>query len=90
MRIKSKISLILFMAIGLILIFNGKVFASSVSVSAPSSVAPGATFNVTVTGNDAIGKFAVSVSGGSTSTSSVWVEPSASFSVTAGNLFLSW
>lgn len=85
MRIKSKISLILFMAIGLILIFNGKVFASSVSVSAPSSVAPGATFNVTVTGNDAIGKFAVSVSGGSTSTSSVWVEPSASFSVTAGN-----
>ncbi len=85
MSIKSKLSLILFMGIGLILIFNSKVFASSVSVSAPNSVAPGASFNVTVTGNDAIGKFAVSVSGGSTSTSSVWVEPSATFSVTAGN-----
>lgn len=85
MSIKSKISVILFMVIGLILIFNSKVFASSVSVSAPSSVTPGATFSVTVTGNDAIGKFAVSVSGGSTSTSSIWVEPSATFSVTAGN-----
>lgn len=85
MNLKSKIRLILLLAIGLIIGVNLKAYASSVSVSAPSSVAPGATFSVTVTGNDAIGRFSVAVSGGSSGTSSIWLEPSATFSVTAGS-----
>lgn len=85
MSFSKKIVLIIIVTLGLIIGFNGKVFASSISVSASkSSVEAGETFSVTITGNDATGKINVSVGNGSGS-QSVWLENnSQTISVTAG------
>lgn len=85
MSFRKKIKIILMLSFALALFWNVKAFASSISVSAPGSVSPGGTVTVTVAGNDAIGKFGISVSGGSANVSSIWVDGSASFNVTAGS-----
>lgn len=85
MSFRKKIKIILMLSFALALFWNVKAFASSISVSAPSSVSPGGTVTVTVAGNDAIGKFGISVSGGSANVSSIWVDGSTSFNVTAGS-----
>lgn len=64
-----------------------KVEAASFSMHASTgTVSPGATFQVTITGNDCIGRVDLSVSNGTLSASSVWIEDdSASVTVTAGS-----
>lgn len=64
-----------------------KIYAASFSMSISSStVQPGGKFSVTVTGVDCIGRVNLSVSNGSISPSSVWVENgSVSATVTAGS-----
>ena len=64
-----------------------KIEASSFSMSAStSSVRPGQSFTVTISGNDCTGRVNLSASNGSVSPSSVWVENgSVSATVTAGS-----
>ena len=84
---KSKLKIIIALFIILISCFAIKSLAVSISVSpSVSSIEPGKTFSVTISGNDATGRVNVSVSGGTASSSSVWVENnSQSISVTAGS-----
>ena len=77
---------ILLITIIFLMLYITKSLASSISVSVPGSVSPGQSYTATITGNDVTGSVSVSVSGGSASTSSVWVENgSASVTITAGS-----
>ena len=87
MNLKSKVKLILLLSITFIILLSAKIFAASISVSpSTSSVSPGGTFTVTISGSDATGRVNISASNGSVSQSSVWVENnSQSVTVTAGS-----
>ena len=86
MRIISKIKLILLLACIFLMLLTVKVFAASISVSpSKSSISPGESFSVSITANGATGKASVSVQNGSVSSSSLWLEPSGSVTVTAGS-----
>ncbi|MDD6881260.1 MAG: hypothetical protein PUE18_06765 [Firmicutes bacterium] len=63
------------------------VYAASLIVSpSTSTVAPGGTFTVNITGSECAGRVDISVSNGTASSSSVWVDNnSASVTVTAGS-----
>lgn len=71
----------------LLIMGSWEVMAASFSMHASTgTVSPGATFQVTITGNDCIGRVNLSVSNGTLSASSVWIEDdSASVTVTAGS-----
>lgn len=71
----------------LLIMGSWEVMAASFSMHASTgTVSPGATFQVTITGNDCIGRVDLSVSNGTLSASSVWIEDdSASVTVTAGS-----
>lgn len=86
MSIKTKINIIFCIFILSIILIGVKSYAVSISVSpSKSTVSPGQSFSVTISGNDATGKVNISVSGGSASTSSVWIENnSQTITVTAG------
>lgn len=64
-----------------------QVFAQpSLSVSVPSIITPGGTFTATITGTDCVGRVNLSVSNGTTSKDSVWVEfGSDTVTITAGS-----
>ena len=85
MKIYFKIKIILLLTILFIFLCMSKVLASSLSVNpSTSSVSPGQSFSVTISGNDATGPVNVTVSGG-TGTTSIWVENnSQTITVTAG------
>ena len=86
MKLQTKIKIVLILFAIFISIFTIKSLAVSISVS-PSvrSIEPGQSFSVTISGNDATGRVNISVSGGTASTSSVWIENnSQTISVTAG------
>lgn len=85
MKINRKILLLAILTIGILLGLSTEAFASSISVStSKNTVSAGESFNVTISGNDAIGKINVNVSNGSGSTS-VWIENnSETIAVTAG------
>ena len=87
MSIKTKINIIFCIFILSIILIEVKSYAVSISVSpSKSTVSPGQSFSVTISGNDATGKVNISVSGGSASTSSVWIENnSQTITVTAGS-----
>ena len=87
MSIKTKINIIFCIFILSIILIGVKSYAVSISVSpSKSTVSPGQSFSVTISGNDATGKVNISVSGGSASTSSVWIENnSQTITVTAGS-----
>lgn len=74
---------IIFITIVFLILLSSTSLAGSISISSSkSTVSPGETFTVSVTGNDATGK--VNVSGGSISPSSQWIENnSVKFSATA-------
>ena len=83
----AKIRVILLLGIIFTILFATRVFAVSISVTPSSTtVSPGKSFSVTIKGNDATGRVNISVSGGSASTSSVWIENnSQKITVTAGS-----
>lgn len=86
MRIQSKIKHILLFLIIFLIVFSSKVLAASISVGpSKSSVSPGESFSVSVNANGATGKVSVSVSNGSASKNSLWLEPAESITVTAGS-----
>ena len=87
MSIKTKINIIFCIFILSIILIGVKSYAVSISISPSKSiVSPGQSFSVTISGNDATGKVNISVSGGSASTSSVWIENnSQTITVTAGS-----
>lgn len=87
MSIKTKINIIFCIFILSIILIGVKSYAVSISVSpSKSTVSPGQSFSVTISGNDATGKVNISVSVGSASTSSVWIENnSQTITVTAGS-----
>lgn len=71
----AKIRVILLLGIIFTILFATRVFAVSISVTpSTTTVSPGKSFSVTIKGNDATGRVNISVSGGSASTSSVWIE----------------
>lgn len=66
--------------------FSLKSYAASFSVSAPSSVQPGQSFTITITGNSATGRIDVQASNATLNASSVWVENNSQFiTATAGS-----
>ena len=82
MIINKKI-FIIFSMIAFLVLLTSTSFAASISISSSkTTVNPGETFTVSVSGNDATGK--VNVSGGNISPSSQWIENNTvTFSVTA-------
>ena len=86
MKIQSKIKFILLLLIIFLGLGASKVFAASISVGASkSSVSPGESFTVSISASGATGKVNISVSNGTASKSSLWLEPSGSITVTAGS-----
>lgn len=86
MKLKSKIKLVLLSILIFLTIGSVKSFAASISVrSSKTSVAPGESFSVSISSSGATGKVSVTVSNGSVSTSSLWLEPSSSVTVKAGS-----
>lgn len=81
-----RIIIIICMCLATLLIFQTTSNAATLSIStSKSSVAPGETFTVTVTLNDAAGPVSATTSGG-TGSASQWLENSSfSFSCTAGS-----
>lgn len=81
-----RIIIIICMCLATLLIFQTTSNAATLSIStSKSSVAPGETFTVTVTLNDAAGPISATTSGG-TGSASQWLENSSfSFSCTAGS-----
>ena len=66
--------------------FSLESYAASFSVSAPSSVQPGQSFTITITGNSATGRILVQASNATLNDSSVWVEDNSQFiTATAGS-----
>lgn len=66
--------------------FSLESYAASFSVSAPSSVQPGQSFTITITGNSATGRIDVQASNATLNASSVWVENNSQFiTATAGS-----
>ena len=86
MKLQSKIKIILILFAILVSCLAIKSLAVSISVSpSVSSVEPGKSFSVTISGSDATGRVNISVSGGTASSSSVWIENnSQTITVTAG------
>ena len=86
MKLQTRIKIILVLFTIFISIFAVKCLAVSISVRpSVSSIEPGKTFSVTVSGNDATGRVNISVTGGTASTSSIWIESnSQTVSITAG------
>ena len=84
-QLKRLLYMLLFLgAIGVC--FSLKSYAASFSVSAPSSVQPGQSFTITITGNSATGRIDVQASNATLNASSVWVENnSQSITATAGS-----
>ena len=86
MKIQSKFKIIILFVILFLIFFTSKVFAASISVGpSKSSVSPGESFSVSINASGATGKVSISVSNGSVSKSSLWLEPSGSVTVTAGS-----
>lgn len=87
MKLSSKVKFALLLAIATIIILSTKCFGISISViPSKTTVSPGQSFSVTIRGNDATGRVSISVSGGTSNTSSVWVENnSQTITVTAGS-----
>ena len=86
MRVKLRTKVFLLFIIMFFIIGVHEVFAASISVGpSKSSVAPGESFTVSITSSGATGKVSISVSNGSVSPSSLWLEPSGSVTVTAGS-----
>lgn len=86
---KKKVCNHLFVLVLTLCLFLGSmasIYAASIYISASTgSVAPGGSFSVTVGGN-VTGRVNISVSNGSASTGSVWIENSSeSISITAGS-----
>lgn len=84
-QLKRLLYMLLFLgAIGVC--FSLKSYAASFSVSAPSSVQPGQSFTITITGNSATGRIDVQASNATLNASSVWVENNSQFiTATAGS-----
>lgn len=84
-QLKRLLYMLLFLgAIGVC--FSLKSYAASFSVSAPSSVQPGQSFTITITGNSATGRIDVQASNATLNSSYVWVENnSQSITATAGS-----
>ncbi len=86
MNLKQKIRIIMYVFIAMMFVLTVKAKAASLSVSSSkSSVTPGEEFTVTISASGATGKAFVSVSGGTASKSSVWLDPSESVNIKAGN-----
>lgn len=87
MKLQSKIKIVLFAIILFCMLWASKTFAVSISVSpSKSTVSPGGSFSVTIRGSDATGRVNISVSGGTTNQSFVWIENnSQTITVKAGN-----
>lgn len=79
--------LYMFLFLGIIgVCFSLESYAASFSVSAPSSVQPGQSFTITITGNSATGRIDVQASNATLNASSVWVENNSQFiTATAGS-----
>lgn len=79
--------LYMFLFLGIIgVCFSLESYAASFSVSAPSSVQPGQSFTITITGNSATGRIDVQASNATLNSSYVWVENnSQSITATAGS-----
>lgn len=77
----------MFLFLGIIgVCFSLESYAASFSVSAPSSVQPGQSFTITITGNSATGRIDVQASNATLNASSVWVENNSQFiTATAGS-----
>ncbi len=87
MNLKSKIKLVIFLSITFLILWSAKTFAASISVSpSTSSVAPGGSFTVTISGSDATGRINISATNGNVSPSSIWIENNSQpVTVTAGS-----
>ncbi len=84
-QLKRLLYMILFLGI-IEICFSLESYAASFSVSAPSSVQPGQSFTITITGNSATGRIDVQVSNATLNSSYVWVENnSQSITATAGS-----
>ena len=85
MKALSKVRLILIFTIIFLIICSAKVLAASISVKpSKTSVSPGESFSATITASGATGKVNISVSNGSVSPNTLWLEPSGTVSVKAG------
>ena len=84
-QLKRLLYMFLFLAI-IGVCFSLESYAASFSVSAPSSVQPGQSFTITITGNSATGRIDVQASNATLNASSVWVENNSQFiTATAGS-----
>lgn len=84
-QLKRLLYMLLFLGI-IGVCFSLESYAASFSVSAPSSVQPGQSFTITITGNSATGRIDVQASNATLNASSVWVENnSQSITATAGS-----
>lgn len=84
-QLKRLLYMLLFLGI-IGVCFSLESYAASFSVSAPSSVQPGQSFTITITGNSATGRIDVQVSNATLNSSYVWVENnSQSITATAGS-----
>ena len=84
-QLKRLLYMLLFLGI-IGVCFSLESYAASFSVSAPSSVQPGQSFTITITGNSATGRIDVQASNATLNSSYVWVENnSQSITATAGS-----
>ena len=84
-QLKRLLYMILFLGI-IEIFFSLESYATSFSVSAPSSVQPGQSFTITIKGNSVTGRIDVQVSNATLNSSYVWVENnSQSITATAGS-----